>query len=78
MRSKKHILVADSYQLSREAIAELLSEEDYAVETAADSGEAVSLVLTWKPQLVLIDENLRGWTARALSPGCTRLRRTWQ
>ena len=52
---KKRILVADDDQTTREAVLDLLTDEGYEVAVAADGQEAVALLSSFLPDLVLTD-----------------------
>ncbi len=58
MNTTPSILVADDEASMRKNLVELLQEEGYDVLEAADGGEAVALVRSTKPALVLLDINL--------------------
>jgi DNA-binding response OmpR family regulator len=53
--SVKRILVVDDDDLVRQALAELLTLEEYEVTTAADGLRALELALTDPPDLVIAD-----------------------
>ena len=53
--TKTRILVIDNEQISREGVAEVLTDEGYDVKTAVDEHEGVSLFSTFQPHLVLTD-----------------------
>ena len=53
--TKTRILVIDDEQISREGTAQVLADEDYEVQTAADGHEGVALFDTFQPHLVLTD-----------------------
>ena len=57
---KKRILVADDDHATREALLDLLTEECYDVAVAADGQEAVTLLSSFQPDLVLTDFNMPG------------------
>jgi two-component system chemotaxis response regulator CheY len=50
-----HLLVVDDEPSLRQLIAELLEDEGYSVETAANGAEALAKVLDDLPRLVLLD-----------------------
>ncbi len=52
---KKRILVADDHALTRETVATMLRDEGYEVALAADGEEAIILLSTYGPDLVLTD-----------------------
>jgi len=52
---KKRILVADDHPLMRESIAKMLQDEGYDVALATDGEEAITLLSTYCPDLVLTD-----------------------
>lgn len=52
------LLIVDDYQPSREALVELLTDAGYACAAAADGRQAISLVPTLRPDLVLLDINM--------------------
>jgi two-component system response regulator (stage 0 sporulation protein F) len=60
MMSKKRILVVDDEQISREGVAEVLTDASYEVQMAADGQEAVSRLASFQPDLVLTDLQMPG------------------
>jgi len=52
---KKRILVVDDHALTRELIANMLREADYEVELATDGEEAITLLSSYRPDLILTD-----------------------
>src|SRR6266545_6116493 len=52
---KKRILVADDDTPTREMVAKLLQDEGYDIALATDGQEAITLVSTYCPDLVLTD-----------------------
>lgn len=58
--TKKRILVIDDEQISREGVAEVLADEGYEVAVAADGHEAVTLLASFQPDLVLTDLQMPG------------------
>ena len=59
-RLKKRILVADDDRVTREAVEDFLTDEGYEVAVAADGHEAVALLSSFLPDLVLTDLNMPG------------------
>jgi two-component system response regulator HydG len=57
---KKRILVVDDEVTTREAVAEVLQNEGYEVTLAADGLEAVALLSSHQPDLVLADLQMPG------------------
>jgi CheY-like chemotaxis protein len=53
--TKKRILIIDDDQLSRDGVAEVLTDEGYEVAVAADGQEAITLLPSFQPDLVLTD-----------------------
>jgi CheY-like chemotaxis protein len=53
--TRTRILVIDDEQISREGIAEVLTDEGYDVQMAVDGYEGVALFATFQPHLVLTD-----------------------
>jgi two-component system OmpR family response regulator len=53
--TKKRILVVDDDPVSRDGVAEVLVDEGYEVAVAADGQEAIALLLSFRPDLVLTD-----------------------
>ena len=53
--TKPRILVIDDEQISREGVAEVLADEGYDVQVAADGHEGIALFATFQPHLVLTD-----------------------
>ncbi|HWN67332.1 MAG TPA: sigma-54 dependent transcriptional regulator, partial [Haliangium sp.] len=60
MSHKSRILVVDDEANARTALAELLREEGYDVETAADAFKAMGKIDTFAPHLVLTDLKMPG------------------
>lgn len=59
--SKKiRVLVADDDEVTREALGEVLREEGYDVALAADGLQAVALLPTFRPDVVLTDLSMPG------------------
>jgi DNA-binding NtrC family response regulator len=58
--SKARILIVDDEANARNALAEILREEDYQVETAADGFKALARAETFHPDLVLTDLKMPG------------------
>jgi CheY-like chemotaxis protein len=58
--SKKRILVVDDEQISREGVAEVLADEGYDVAVAADGHEAITVLASFQPDLVLTDLQMPG------------------
>lgn len=57
---KKRILIADDDQTTRETVSDLLTDEGYEVAVAANGHEAVSLLSSFLPDLVLTDLHMPG------------------
>jgi CheY-like chemotaxis protein len=57
---KKRILVVDDEQISRDGVAEVLTDEGYEVAVAADGQEAIALLPSFQPDLVLTDLQMPG------------------
>lgn len=53
--TKKRILVIDDEDISREGVAEVLRDEGYEVAVAVDGLEAVAVLGSFAPHLVLTD-----------------------
>src|SRR5579871_4786825 len=60
MESKGRILIVDDEVNARTALAELLRDEGYAVETAADGFKALPKLDDFAPDLVLTDLKMPG------------------
>jgi CheY-like chemotaxis protein len=60
LMTKKRILVIDDEQVSREGVGEVLEEEGYEVALGADGQEAVALLSSFLPDLVLTDLQMPG------------------
>ena len=58
--SKARILIVDDEANARNALAEILREEDYQVETAADGFKALARAESFYPDLVLTDLKMPG------------------
>src|SRR5688572_13170507 len=63
---KARILVVDDEANARTALAELLKEEGYTVETAADGFKALGKLEDFTPDLVLTDLKMPGMDGLAL------------
>lgn len=57
---KRRILVVDDDAVTREALAEVLQDEGYEVALAADGLEAVAMLSTYQPDMVLTDLQMPG------------------
>lgn len=57
---KRCILVVDDDETTRETLAEVLQDEGYEVALAADGLEAVAILSTYQPDLVLTDLHMPG------------------
>jgi two-component system response regulator MprA len=60
----RRILVVDDEPLIREVLAEVFMDEGYAVDTAADSHEALAAIAAAPPDLLITDimmPGLSGW-----------------
>ncbi len=57
MNGKPIILIVDNEEESLELLCKILKEEDYTVLTAANSKEALELVETERPNLVIMNLN---------------------
>jgi len=60
MATKGSILIVDDEANARSALAEILKEEGYAVETAADGFKALGRVADFEPDIVLTDLKMPG------------------
>jgi DNA-binding response OmpR family regulator len=58
--TKKRILVVDDDQMSREGVAEALTDEGYEVAVAADGQQAIALLPAFLPDLILTDLRMPG------------------
>ncbi len=63
---KPHVLVVDDNELYRSAVERMLSRAGYAVTTARDGGDAMSVVSTQPVDLVLCDVKMPGITGHEL------------
>ena len=57
---KKWILVVDDDQISREGVSEVLCDEGYKVAVASDGHEALTVLASFQPDLVLTDLQMPG------------------
>ena len=64
----KRVLVVDDEPALREAVADVLRDEGYAVRTAADGRAALALLDAEAPDLVLLDVMMPGMDGRAAYP----------
>jgi len=60
MSNRSRIMVVDDEANARTALAELLREEGYEVETAADAFKALGKLDAFAPHLVLTDLKMPG------------------
>jgi two-component system response regulator AtoC len=58
MKEKKSILIVDDEAPMRKNLTELLGEEGFSIFEAVDGDEAVAMVRTQQPNLILLDINL--------------------
>jgi CheY-like chemotaxis protein len=61
---KKRILVIEDDDMSREGVAEILTDEGYEVMAASNGVEGLALLSTYQPDIVLTDlhmPKLDGW-----------------
>src|SRR5512143_2894843 len=72
MDPRGRILIVDDEANARMALAELLREEGYAVETAADGFKALPKLEDFGPDLVLTDLKMPGMDGMEL------MKRTWE
>ena len=66
--SKHRVLVVDDDTSIQGFLAEALADEGYSVRTAGNGREALALVQTWRPDLILLDlmmPDMDGWGFRA-------------
>jgi CheY-like chemotaxis protein len=71
--SKGFILVVDDEATARNALAEILRDEGYRVETAADGFKALGKIYEATPDLVLTDLKMPGMGGvELLEKGCDR------
>ncbi|MGE3271188.1 MAG: response regulator [Chloroflexota bacterium] len=65
---KRRLLVIDDDASIRGFLAEALTDEGYEVSTASDGLEALSILDTWLPDVILLDlmmPKMDGWAFRA-------------
>ncbi len=60
MMAKGEILIVDDNQLNLKLIRVLLASEGYSVKTAGDAEEAIAMLETAEPDLILMDVQLPG------------------
>ena len=68
VETKARILVVDDEVNARTALVELLRDEGYAVEAAADAFKALAKVADFAPDLVLTDLKMPGMDGLAPMP----------
>jgi len=73
MGKKKRILVADDHALTRETVAKMLRDEGYDVALATDGQEALVLLSTYHPDLVLTDLSMPRLSGIEVLTGVKRL-----
>jgi DNA-binding response OmpR family regulator len=64
----RRVLVVDDDPSIQGFLAEALTDEGYGVRTAANGREALSVLDTWRPDLILLDlmmPEMDGWAFRA-------------
>jgi DNA-binding NtrC family response regulator len=66
MSTPGRILIVDDEANARNALAELLRDEGYAVDTAPDGAQALPKIEEWSPDLVLTDLKMPGMDGLAL------------
>ncbi len=54
------ILIVDDSPLSLKLLRLLLQSEGYDIQTAREGSEAISMLTTFKPKLILMDKQMRG------------------
>jgi len=59
MASEK-ILIVDDSPFSRKLLRLLLRNDGYELREAEDAGQALQMLETWRPQLILMDVHLPG------------------
>ena len=67
-RDARRVLVVDDDLSIQGFLAEALADEGYGVQTAANGREALTILETWRPDLILLDlmmPEMDGWTFRA-------------
>ncbi len=57
---QRRVLVVDDDSENRNLIVEVLEQEKYEVQAAASGQEAITLIQSWSPELVLLDYNMPG------------------
>lgn len=62
----RRVLVVDDDERTRQAVATILTAEGYLAHVAADGEEALSLLASWQPDLVLTDLNMPRLDGRGL------------
>lgn len=60
------ILVVDDHGSTRRALRDLLVDEGYSVDTAADGIEALEIVERWRPDVILSDLRMPRMSGEAL------------
>lgn len=64
---RRRVLVVDDHAMICELLAEVLSDEGYAVQTAYNGWDALELLRGWEPDLILLDlmmPIMNGWDFR--------------
>lgn len=68
MAEGRRILVVEDEEGISRVVADLLSDEGYAVRTAANGTEALALLRAWRPDAIVLDMMMPvmdGWAFRA-------------
>jgi CheY-like chemotaxis protein len=63
--AERQILVVDDDYGIRSVVDDLLTDEGYAVKTAGNGRQALEILETWQPELILLDlsmPEMNGWT----------------
>jgi DNA-binding NtrC family response regulator len=55
-----HLLIVDDEEKIRKVLTRLLEDEDYRVKSVENGHKAIALLQTYKPDMVLLDQNMPG------------------
>ncbi len=72
------ILVVDADPLARRSLRAMLERGYYQVETVEGGAEALAILPSFKPDLVVLDIQMPGWMAKRSAAGSASCRRVYR